>query len=161
MKVDISKVKISESKILVEEKVDLGTVEFDGSEYKYKEVSLTGEIVNIGGSLELRATVKGEYETSCARCLKPVMSSFDADIYEDLTNEDNSELILRDGNEWELTELVLSDVLLELPSKVLCEEECKGLCPDCGKDLNEGPCSCVKDDWDVRFDILKNFKADL
>ncbi len=161
MKVDISKVKTSESKLLVEGNLEFGTVEFDGSEFKFENVSLTGEIVNIGGSLELRANVKGGYETSCARCLKPVMSSFDADIYEDLTDEEVGELVSKNGNEWDIKELVLSDVLLELPQKVLCEDECKGLCPDCGKDLNEGPCSCVKDDWDVRFDILKNFKADL
>ena len=90
------------------------------------------------------------------------MSSFDADIYEDLTGEDaNTELIVKDGNEWDLTELVLSDILIDFPVAVLCSDDCKGLCSICGKNLNEEACSCVKDNWDSRFDILKNFKADL
>ena len=162
MKVDITSIKNSEGKIKIDETLQFGTVSFTGGEYEFGEVSFVGSIVNIGGSLELKATVTGEYETPCARCLKPVMSSFDADIYEDLTGEDaDEELIVKDGNEWDLTELVLSDILLELPMSVLCSEDCKGFCPSCGKDLNSGSCSCEKEQWDSRFDILKNFKADL
>ena len=162
MKIDISSIKNSEGKITVNETPDFGTVEFGGAEYTFKDVSITGSIVNIGGGLELKATVTGDYTTLCARCLKPVMSSFDADIYEDLTGEDaNTELIVKDGNEWDLTELVLSDILIDFPVAVLCSDDCKGLCSVCGKNLNEEACSCVKDNWDSRFDILKNFKADL
>ncbi len=162
MIVDISKVKNSEGKITLNEIAEFGTVTFSGGTYKFSEVSVKGSIINIGGSLELKATVTGEYETPCARCLKPVMSSFDADIYEDLTGEDaNEELIVKNGNEWNLAELVLSDILLELPMVVLCSEDCKGFCPTCGKNLNSGTCSCESEEWDSRFDILKNFKADL
>lgn len=162
MNINISRIKNSEGKIAINETIDFGKVSFGGAEYEFKNVLFVGNIVNIGGSLELKATVTGEYETPCARCLKPVMSSFDADIYEDLTGEDaDEELIVKDGNEWDLTELVLSDILLELPMSVLCSEDCKGFCPSCGKDLNSGSCSCEKEQWDSRFDILKNFKADL
>ncbi len=161
MKVDISKVKSSEGKLSVEGNLNFGTVFFDGGEFKFGKVSYTGQVINIGGSLELKAKVQGEYETPCARCLKPVMSSFDADIYEDLLDEANSDLISKEGNEWDLAELILSDILVNIPGQELCSEECKGLCSKCGKDLNDGPCSCVNDTWDERFDILKNFKADL
>ncbi|MBQ2942198.1 MAG: DUF177 domain-containing protein [Clostridia bacterium] len=159
---DISSIKNSEGKITVNETVEFGTVTFGGGAYEFKEVSVVGSIINIGGSLELKATATGEYITPCARCLKPVMSSFDADIYEDLTGEDaNDELIAKDGNEWDLTELILSDILLELPMTVLCSEDCKGFCPTCGKNLNSESCTCESEEWDPRFDILKNFKADL
>lgn len=162
MIVDISKVKNSEGKITLDEIVEFGTVTFSGGTYKFSKVSVKGSIINIGGSLELKATVTGEYETPCARCLKPVMSSFDADIYEDLIGEDaNEELIVKDGNEWNLAELILSGVLLELPMVALCSEDCKGFCPTCGKNLNSETCSCESEEWDSRFDILKNFKADL
>ena len=162
MVVDISSIKNSEGKIPIKEIVEFGNVEFGGGEYNFGKVSIVGAIINIGGSLELKATVTGEYETPCARCLKPVMSSFDADIYEDLTGEDaNEELITKEGNEWNIKELVLSDVLIELPLAVICSDDCKGFCPSCGKNLNDGSCSCKADDWDSRFDILKNFKADL
>ena len=162
MIIDISSIKNSEGKITVQKSFERIEAEFNGGEYVLENVSVNGIIVNIGGSLELKATVTGDYTTPCARCLKPVMSSFDADIYEDLTGEDaDEELIVKDGNEWDLTELVLSDILLELPMSVLCSEDCKGFCPSCGKDLNSGSCSCEKEQWDSRFDILKNFKADL
>ncbi len=162
MIVDISSIKNSEGKIAINETVERIDAEFNGAEYVLGNVSVVGNIINIGGSLELKATVTGDYTTPCARCLKPVMSSFDADIYEDLTGEEaNEELISKDGNEWNIKELILSDILLELPLALVCSEDCKGFCPTCGKNLNSGPCSCEEDGWDSRFDILKNFKADL
>ena len=162
MKIDISRIKNSEGKIAIDENIEFGKVSLGGCEYEFGKVSLIGNIINIGGSLELKATVTGEYETPCARCLKPVMSSFDADIYEDLIGEDaNEELIVKDGNEWDFKELILSDILLELPMTVLCSEDCKGFCPTCGKNLNSESCTCESEEWDPRFDILKNFKADL
>lgn len=162
MIIDISSIKNSEGKITVQKTFEHIEAEFNGGEYVLENVSVNGTIVNIGGSLELKATVTGDYTTPCARCLKPVMSSFDADIYEDLTGEDaNEELITKEGNEWNIKELVLSDVLIELPLAVICSDDCKGFCPSCGKNLNDGSCSCKADDWDSRFDILKNFKADL
>ncbi|MDO5479038.1 MAG: DUF177 domain-containing protein [Clostridia bacterium] len=162
MIVDVSSIKNSEGKITINEMLEFTAAEFSGGVYEFSKVSIIGEIVNIGGSLELKATVTGEYETPCARCLKPVMSSFDADIYEDLTGEDaDAELIVKNGNEWDLSELILNDILIGLPMTALCSEDCKGFCPNCGKNLNSDSCSCVKDEWDPRFDILKNFKADL
>ena len=162
MKIDISKIKDSEGKIPVDTVVDFGKVVFNGGEYDFSPVKITGSIVNIGGSLELKASAGGDLTTPCARCLKPVLVSFDADIYEDLSGEDAAEdLIVKNGNEWELKELVLFSIIQELPLTVLCSEDCKGFCTGCGKNLNEEPCSCVDDGWDERFDILKNFKADL
>ena len=52
------------------------------------------------------------------------------------------------------------DLLLELPSKMLCQEDCRGLCPICGKDLNEGPCGCEHDTTDPRWDALKSLFQD-
>mgnify|MGYP001091754997 FL=1 len=54
----------------------------------------------------------------------------------------------------DLEELARTDILLELPTKVLCSEDCKGLCSQCGKNLNEGECSCEKKQIDPRLAIL-------
>lgn len=51
-------------------------------------------------------------------------------------------------------------LLLAVPAKVLCSETCAGLCPRCGKNLNEGPCSCSDESIDPRWDVLKNLKLD-
>ncbi len=162
MKVNISKIADSEGKIPVDGFVSLGKIDFDGGEYEFSDVHVTGSIINIGGSLELKATAAGEYTTPCARCLKPVTISFDADIYEDLSGDEaNSEAVSPDKSECDLSDIVGNSIISELPMTVLCSEDCKGICPNCGKNLNEGACACRKDDWDPRFDILKNFKADL
>ena len=47
-----------------------------------------------------------------------------------------------------------------IPTKILCREDCRGLCPNCGADLNEGECSCKNEDIDPRLEALRNFSAD-
>ena len=55
----------------------------------------------------------------------------------------------------DLDELIRTDILLELPTKFLCKEDCKGLCPTCGKNLNEGACNCQTHQIDPRLEVLK------
>lgn len=64
------------------------------------------------------------------------------------------------GRTLDLAPQVWESVLLLLPSKVLCREDCAGLCPRCGADLNDGPCSCGGDEGDPRFEILRDFMPD-
>ena len=59
-----------------------------------------------------------------------------------LNNEDNGEFVLVDNYQLPLDSLVEADLILSLPSKDLCREDCRGLCPHCGKDQNEGLCGC-------------------
>lgn len=162
MKINISSIANSEGKVPVNGLVKMGKVIFDGGEYEFSDVAVTGNIVNIGGSLELKATAAGEYTTPCARCLKPVTISFDADIYEELGNdEDGKGALSSDRSECEPDGLVEESVISSLPITVLCSEGCKGICPGCGAELNTENCTCEKSDWSPSFDILKNFKADL
>ena len=72
-----------------------------------------------------------------------------------LNREDNDELILVESQEIDLDELVMSDLLLTLPMKHLCREDCKGLCAQCGKNLNEGDCGCKKKPVDPRLEALR------
>jgi len=83
----------------------------------------------------------GGYDTTitmeCHRCLKRFerpASSTDY-LWEQPVKLSGDEII-------DLTEGIREDIMLRLPLKNLCSEDCKGLCPQCGKDLNEGPCSC-------------------
>ena len=73
-----------------------------------------------------------------------------------LNNEENDELILVENDRLDLKELVLSDLLLNLPMKHLCREDCKGLCPKCGANLNEGECGCNRKPVDPRFAALRD-----
>ncbi|MDP4133889.1 MAG: DUF177 domain-containing protein [Bacillota bacterium] len=143
MIINLSGIIDSEGKLPIKGMVEFGRVEFDNMTYEFTPCMVEGEIVNVGGNLELTANVKGQYETACTRCLAPVIVDVDTDIFEVLNGKDvTSELFKINRNECEIDELFLSAILTEIPLIALCSEDCKGLCPTCGKNLNEGPCSC-------------------
>src|ERR1700728_5448334 len=122
--------------------------------------------------------VKGELETSlevaCARCLgpgvHPVGRSFDL-LYRPLgTDSGHEELSVTDaeaeigyyqGQGLLLEDTLREQVLLALPLRTICREDCKGLCPHCGKNLNEGQCSCVDEVEDPRWAALKEIRTKL
>ena len=120
-------------------------------------------------------SLKTELEILCARCLEPVhypiQREFDllyrpagSDIVEDkeveLADEDAA-ISYYEGDGVELAELLREQVLLEVPLKTLCKQECKGLCPHCGQNLNTGPCECAQETADPRWEALKGLKDKL
>jgi uncharacterized protein len=122
--------------------------------------------------------VKGKLETSvevaCARCLDPVVlavqRSFDL-LYRPLgIDSGHAELSVTDAEAeigyYEGQGLLLEDtlreqVLLALPLKTICRDDCKGLCPHCGKNLNENQCLCVDEVEDPRWSALKEIRTKL
>ncbi len=129
-----------------------------------KPAHIDGEIVNMGGYIRLTATVSVEYDTECARCLKPLSRSFEVSFERTVVNqgelvntsEDDGEdyIEIVDGK-LELEEAAAEQLMMEFPMKELCSEDCRGLCPKCGKDLNEGDCDCPKKEIDPRLAILQ------
>ena len=69
--------------------------------------------------------------------------------------EDFDDYIVVEGETLDLDELVYSDIVLLTPPKYVCSEDCKGLCPTCGKNLNEGECACDKQHTDPRLEALR------
>ncbi len=125
-------------------------------------VRVTGKIENRAGVVTLVFSVKSVLSLTCDRCLKtfekPVDYSFSHIVVRELSNADDEEfdyVVCEDGM-LDLAELVRSDLMLELPTKVLCREDCKGLCPRCGKDLNLGSCDCKTKDIDPRWQALSD-----
>jgi DUF177 domain-containing protein len=122
--------------------------------------------------------LKGKLDTSlevfCARCLEPVEykvdRSFDL-LYRPLgTDAGHEELSITDaeaeigyyqGESLLLEDALREQVLLAVPLKTLCREDCKGLCPHCGKNLNEGQCSCAEQMEDPRWAALKEIREKL
>lgn len=113
--------------------------------------------------------IEGEIVSSCARCLAPVSleisgnlmylySTKSADsLEEDFGDEEPIELE-NFGRVLDIGPQIQESIFALLPRKILCNENCKGLCPSCGKNLNEGPCSCEKEISDPRLEALKQFK---
>jgi len=121
-------------------------------------VALRGMVQNTNGIVELSGTMAGVLILPCDRCAKEIRQPFSLPMWHTLVmeiNESESEdLLLLDSPQLDLDALAREDLLLSLPRKSLCGEDCKGLCTQCGKDLNEGPCGC-KQTVDPRLAVLQ------
>ena len=129
-----------------------------------KPVKVFGNVINIGGSLELSASVSAEFSFECDRCCETFDEVFECSFDEVLKKEDsraeddeNPDAVYFQGNSIELDEIVLNNIIVALPLKRLCKDDCKGLCAKCGQNLNQGECSCDIRNTDPRFDVLDEF----
>lgn len=111
-------------------------------------ISVKGVIKNKSGVISLDYKADYRLRHKCDRCLiefeRDYAVSCDAVVVKSLSSDDNDDYIVVGGNELDLDEHIISDLILHFPSKVLCKEDCKGLCQFCGADLNETVCSCQK-----------------
>ena len=124
-------------------------------------VSVKGKIENISGYVHLEASICCSYKSSCARCLAPVNSVLtteidkavcNAGVLEDEEAEDVvTNYLIIEKNELDLDEICIEEIMFALPFRVLCKEDCKGLCSKCGKNLNEGDCGCDFHEIDPRL----------
>ncbi|MFP5259224.1 MAG: YceD family protein [Acidobacteriota bacterium] len=120
-----------------------------------------------GRGVLLVGSLRGKLVTPCDRCAEDVLLSVetDFDLYEEtpLETEETLEpgLIRRRGKILELDagSLLWEQFLLALPVKPLCDEDCPGLCPRCGKRLTDGPCGCETAEGDPRLSVLRNLKV--
>ncbi len=123
-----------------------------------------GEITNHSGLILLSGKVEPSLDVVCARCGKPFRYTepilLEAKITDKLANEDEDEFILMQDFAIDIEDIVRSALILELPTRFLCRDDCKGLCPKCGCDLNVAKCSCDMGERDARWDVLKGYFSD-
>ncbi len=109
-------------------------------------VHIHGVIRNTAGVVYSDASLEADLHTFCDRCACPVKKHLNVPMVHtfvpSVENEDQDDYIVLPDLVLELDALAEEDLVLNLPSKVLCQEDCKGLCPTCGKNLNDGPCDC-------------------
>lgn len=132
--------------------------EFDYSDYEFEStkpfttpVKVVGEISNRAGVTSARFSVDFTAVFQCDRCLSEFEQDFSLNGNYVLTENDSDDLdeekyILCTNGEFNLEEAVLFMILLNMPSKHLCNENCKGLCFKCGQNLNDGDCKCGTQD---------------
>ena len=116
--------------------------------------------------ISVRGNIWFSIETPCARCLDTIDLILEPEVNlillpEYLTHEEDEDIDYETykGDEIDLGGYLRELIAMSLPIKVLCVEECKGLCPNCGVNLNLEECSC-KDNWvDPRFAVLRNLKV--
>lgn len=128
-------------------------------------------ITNTGNKvLELEGHSEVTVAVPCDRCLEEVRVSIplqfqrklDMKLTEEERINDLDESSYLTGTDLDVDRLVYLEVLMSWPLKVLCKEDCKGICSQCGKNLNEGPCGCTEEPKDPRMaaisDIFSKFK---
>ncbi len=127
-------------------------------------MKVEGEITNTAGYMQLNLTLEVAYQASCARCLAPVSGIFTTDLQKTVAtpemikslDEDKQDdfAIIEDGF-LDMDEQLYLQLEMEFPSRFLCKEDCKGLCPKCGRNLNEGACECSEKEIDPRLAPLR------
>ncbi len=134
------------------------------------DVQITGEITNRGGYMRLVATAEIPYTGPCARCLAEVSGTFtmpfertvvtEGTLTEEQLEDNVDEYVVVEDGILDIDDAVREALILSFPLRLLCREDCPGLCPQCGKPLADGPCGCQKKEIDPRWAILKTLKFD-
>lgn len=132
--------------------------EMDGSTH------VVGEVTDQAGYMRLTLTATVGYRAACARCLDPVSGSFtvtlertvaaEATLTEKQLEENVDEYAVIEDGRLDLDALMQEEILLCFPTRFLCEEDCPGLCPRCGKALKNGDCGCPQHEPDPRLAVL-------
>ena len=143
--------------------LDLSGLDFYGEHPFAGPVQVSGTVRNQADALVLEGTAETTLELVCDRCLKPFCRDMrvpvDSLLAETLEDEENDEIILLDGWELDLDQVVTETFVLAMDTKNLCSDDCKGLCPKCGADLNQGPCQC-RPETDPRWAALSQLLKD-
>lgn len=131
-----------------------------------KTINFNGEFFKVEKNLLLNASITYTYLETCARCLEEfdntITTSFKGTIVESLSGDNTSEdieIVIRDGF-IDLEDTIKQVVYLSMPMKALCSENCKGICPTCGANLNTEKCECDNVVIDPRLEKLKNLLKD-
>ena len=140
--------------------VDLRDLRYGDSYPVSEPVEASGVVKNTAGVLLMTGSIHTTIHGVCDRCA----ADFDADVefpidvvlVQELPNEENEDewVFPLEADAADLDDIVRTVFVLNLDSKLLCKEDCKGLCCRCGKNLNHGPCGCQKE-LDPRFAALK------
>lgn len=162
MKIDISNIlKINGASLDIElnEMVEGSEIMLEGFAI-YGPVSLKGSLTNVGDIIKLDGELSASYKVNCFRCLKKVESKIDVTVSEDFIEEGSNKIedaYTYQGKYVELEKVIKDNIILNLPVKQVCDEECKGFCPKCGVDLNDKECKCSEEEIDPRMEALKEF----
>lgn len=173
MQIHLSEVLSGENKT-IQAQIPLELAQFPYQSESYpivskKPIELT--VTHVGKKeITIRAKADVVIQIPCDRCLADVDTEFHLDIQRgvdlNLTEEDRrnelDECSYLDGLQLDVDRLVFDEILLNWPMKVLCREDCRGICKRCGQNLNEGSCDCDQTELDPRMakiiDIFQNSK---
>lgn len=157
MKLDLERQPSGRSQLAV-----AGSITFRSREDEPAAVEFAGELTvdNLDGRLVVTGSLNATVSASCDRCLEPFDLDYEVPvelmILKDraVEGEPDSCVIHQRTGEVDLTGPLREAILLALPQKRLCSQECRGLCPVCGANRSRKPCDCKEDRSDPRWDGL-------
>ena len=174
MRLDLSKIHAQTEHF--EKVFEAGAFSVDPESFRVvTPVALTFEIVKDKQQFRLTGTTKTVLELACSRCLEPftwpVEAAFDLRYQphspavsdgsvEREIEEDDLTTAFYENEEIDLGELMQEQFFLSVPMKPLCKVDCRGLCPDCGINLNRSTCGCTREWTDPRLAVLKTLKSE-
>lgn len=171
MQINLSELIQSEGKVMsIEADYQPNWYQAKGGNYKIvQKKPLQMEFTNLGKKkIQLETEIDLTLQMRCDRCLEPVLQEiridvsreFDMDKTDQQRIEALDEINFISGNNLDVERFVYGEVLINLPMKVLCREDCKGLCNRCGANLNQVTCNCDTTELDPRMakirDIFQN-----
>ena len=170
MIIDLASLGTTAKRIEVE--FDPADVDLEGELVQLQgKTAFAGEIVLVDSKAKLSGTVKAHLLIDCTRCLNGIekdlefpfrakfvdSSSEDTNAEAEISDDALDESLAPDG-QIDMAEVVREQLLLALPEQIFCREDCKGLCPKCGANLNLIDCKCADDEIDPRWAALKSLK---
>lgn len=124
-------------------------------------VQLEGSLSNVGDVLLLRARMHAKARRVCGRCLREFAGDLQAEVVEKFypAGAENMEkdAFVYEADVADITQPLREGLLLAEPMQALCKPDCRGLCPVCGADLNDGECGCDRHCPDPRLAALRQF----
>jgi uncharacterized protein len=160
MRIDVGELLLEKTGAQVDVEISLG----------HQRLSEDLDVTSVKGTLHLGRTTEGIWargelavgiDLQCVRCLAPVEQELEIELDErfrlpPIDEADRGEVYpISVDHHIDLEPVLREAVIVATPMRVLCRAECAGLCPICGKDLNEGPCDCPADDIDPRMAALR------
>ncbi len=140
--------------------VDLSDLRFGSCCPVSEPVTASGTIRNTAGVLVMKGMIETTIHGVCDRCAAEFTEKkeipLDVVLVTELANEENEDewVFPLEGDSADLDDIIRTVFVLNMDSKLLCKEDCKGMCCRCGKNLNDGPCNCQKE-LDPRFAALR------
>lgn len=146
------------SSLPIEYSLDLSSAEVSGIYPLKKPVTVSGTVSNKASLVVLDAVITYEYSAPCDRCgvetVRKHKLKLNKSLAVSIEGEESDSILTVPDMKLDLDELLYSEVIVSLPMKHLCKEDCKGICPKCGKNLNEGKCGCPEKEIDPRLSAL-------
>ena len=123
----------------------LADMEFSGDPISFRDIKVEGTMMGAGERVSVRAEVEAVMESRCFRCLEdvemPIKALVDAEFAK-VEDPDDPDLYVFEASTIELTDAVRDALVMEIPTRIICSEDCKGLCPTCGVNRNLVSCTC-------------------